>query len=314
MEGATHDHSTEKSDVPDARAWDGYNPRSELIDVARVCGVTSAVVHPTLKGLIPGQAGLVRTDGDLLSDVLIQAPVGLCINLGRAGQGHKGPKSRIALMQALRKRFDEIKSGPKKKRKKSKKDAEAVLRSVKDGTLMALIRAERADDIERALDFIAKTEINAALVGCAEGHLVARLIADAEIGVLLGPLDVQPSSFEHPHARYENAAVLHAAGVRLGFRTGSAHGVRALPTLAGIAVAHGLPWEAAIHSLSRGTLEILGVDELGRMAPGAEATFFTVDGDPLQPRHPVRQVWIRGQACSMETRQTRLAERFKVLR
>jgi hypothetical protein len=45
----------------------------------------------------------------------------------------------------------------------------------------------------------------------------------------------------------------------------------------------------------------------------AEATFFAVAGDPLQPKNPVQQVWIQGDRTSMETRQTRLYEAFKSL-
>jgi imidazolonepropionase-like amidohydrolase len=46
LEAATVDLS-EKSDAvtPDARVWDGYNPLSDLIAVARVNGVTGALVH-----------------------------------------------------------------------------------------------------------------------------------------------------------------------------------------------------------------------------------------------------------------------------
>ena len=61
-------------------------------------------------------------------------------------------------------------------------------------------------------------------------------------------------------------------------------------------------------------MEMFGRDDLGRLAEGAEATFFSVAGDPLQPRHPVHQVWIQGRATSMRTRQTQLYEDFKVLR
>ena len=40
MERSTHDTSASKSIALDARSWDGYNPRSTLIPVARVNGIT----------------------------------------------------------------------------------------------------------------------------------------------------------------------------------------------------------------------------------------------------------------------------------
>jgi imidazolonepropionase-like amidohydrolase len=99
MEADTHDASTKENQAPDARAVDGYNPRSELIPVARVNGITSILLNPESTGMIPGQAALMRTVGDRLGDVVLAAPAGLCMNVGRAAQAHDGPKSRIGVMQ-----------------------------------------------------------------------------------------------------------------------------------------------------------------------------------------------------------------------
>tara|TARA_B100000530_G_C15685065_1_gene379728 strand:+ start:359 stop:544 length:186 start_codon:yes stop_codon:yes gene_type:complete len=60
-------------------------------------------------------------------------------------------------------------------------------------------------------------------------------------------------------------------------------------------------------------MDILGEEEMGRLAVGAEATFFVVEGDPLQPRHAVSEVYMAGRPSSMETRQTRLYEQFREL-
>ena len=325
LEQSTHDLGTGENQALDARATDGYNPRSALIPVARVNGITSVVLNPESRGMIPGQAALMRTVGSRLSDAIIDAPIGLCMNLGRAASGNDGPTSRIGVMRAWRAFFEEHpKPEPSKKRKRSKSkegddggngsaDAEAVARQLRTGELLAMIRANRADDIERALQLVADHDLRAVLVGCVEGHLVADSIAEAGLPVFLGPIDAQPSTFQHPHARYDNAALLHDAGVKLAFRSGDAHGVRKLPTLAGLAVAHGLPWSAAIQALTIHPMDVLGQPNLGRLAAGAEATFFVADGDPLQPRTAVQAVYIQGQSASMETRQTRLYEEFKEL-
>jgi len=80
-----------------------------------------------------------------------------------------------------------------------------------------------------------------------------------------------------------------------------------------VLVAHGLPWEAAIEALAVGAANAFGIPGLGRMEPGGRASFFRSTGDPLQPRSRVTSVWIGGRACSMETRQSELYERFKTL-
>ena len=320
LESSTHDVTAGENQALDARAIDGFNPRSELIPVARVNGITSVLLNPASQGMIPGQAALMRTVGERLGEVVIDAPAGLCMNLGRAASGHDGPTSRIGVMRAWRQFFDEHeKPEPRKKRKSSSKDDDGsagdavIAEQLRSGELLALVRVNRADDIERAVELISEYELRAALVGCIEGHLMADAIAASGLPVILGPIDAQPSSFQHPHARYENAALLHAAGVRLSFRSGDAHGVRNLPILAGLAVAHGLPWEAAIRALTVNPMDLFGQPDLGRLAVGAEATFFIAEGDPLQPRNAVRSVYVRGKAASMETRQTRLYDQFREL-
>lgn len=325
LERSTHDLGTGESESLDARAEDGFNPRSALIPVARVNGITTVLVNPENKGMIPGQAALMRTVGERLSDVVIEAPIGLCMNLGRAASGNDGPTSRIGVMRAWRRFFEEHPkpTSDKKKRRKSRAKssgdegngagADAIAEQLRTGELLALVRANRADDIERAIELVQEHDLRAALVGCVEGHLVADSIAAAGLPVIVGPLDAQPSTFQHPHARYDNAAIMHEAGVKLAFRSGDAHGVRNLPTLAGLAVAHGLPWAAAIQALTVNPMDILGHPNMGRLAVGAEATFFVADGDPLQPRHAVQSVFVRGESASMETRQTRLYEQFKEL-
>ena len=269
MERDTHDTSAKKSMAIDARPIDGYNPRSDLIPVARVNGITQTLLNPQSSGMISGQAALMRTRGSLLNEVVLDAPVGLCLNLGRAGQGHDGPESRIALMMEWRKFFEEhskASDGKKKKNVDSGTAEEQTIQALLSGELLALVRANRADDIERALDLIAENELNAVLVGCVEGHLVVDRIAEAGVPVIVGPLDAQPDSFQHPHARYENPAILHDAGIKLAFRSGDAHQVRNLPTLAGLAVAHGLPWEAAMCALTINPMDIFGRSDLGRLA------------------------------------------------
>lgn len=313
LESSTHDTSASQSIALTARAIDGYNPRSELIPVARVNGITQALVMPALSGMIPGSAALVRTDRTSLADVAIQPEAGLCLNFGRAGQGHEGPKSRIALMAAWRKFLSEHPRPKGRAKKGDLKPEKKVAEELRLKKRRAFVYANRADDIERALEFINDAELDAVLLGCVEGHLVAKAIADAGIGVMMGPIDAQPSNFQHPHAIYENAAILNDAGVKLAFRSGDAHGVRNLPTLAGLAVAHGLPWDAAMRALTVNPMDMLGEGNMGRLAVGAEATFFVAEGDPLQPRHSVSAVYMAGEASSMETRQTRLYEQFREL-
>ena len=331
-ESATND-SSEGSDavVPDARAIDAYNPLSDVIGVTRAYGITTALIHPQPNRLVAGQAALVHTRGRTRADASVQSPAALVVGLGGAGRGGKGPSSRMGVQAQLRALFAAVElpapaPEPKGWRRQKKRDdpggedddaelspADRVWRQALQGKLPVLFKAERADDILVAVDLAEEWGLRAALLGAAEAWIVAAELAAAEMPALIGPLTVQPGSFEHPHARYDNAAMLHRHGVRFGFRTGSAHFSRGLSTSAGVAVAHGLPWEAAVQALTRAPGEILGIPDVGRIEPGSPATFFVSDGDPLQPRHAVRRVWIQGEEQRMDHRQRRLFERFREL-
>lgn len=315
----------------DARVIDGYNPLSDVIPTTRVNGITHALIHPSTDHLVTGLAAVVQLAGLTRAEATVKAPAALCINLGGSGRG-EGLSSRIAVSRKLRQILDEAPEPPseddddKKRRRRKKKDgeddggggdlseAEQIWKDARAGKLKVLIKAERLDDIHEALDFIEAYKLDGVLLGGAEAWLAAQRIADAGVPMLLGPLQVQPSSFEHPHAIYENAQRLHAAGVTFGVRSDAVHFARMLPSLVGLAIAHGLPFEAGIQALTANPGAILGLGEHhGRLAVGAPATFFQVDGDPLQPRYPVRRVWLGGRQASMETRQTRLRDRFRTL-
>jgi Amidohydrolase family len=278
---------------------------------------------------------MLRLTGDRVRDALALAPAAMCIQLGRTAMADRpnGPKSRMGVAMKLRDllsavKLPEAQEPPPEGRRAKKnappapdvpkdvdlKPADLALRELRRRKFKALVRAERVDDILAAIDLAGAFNLDLVVLGGAEAWMCAKELADNKVPVCLGPITVQPDSFEHLHATYENAARLHRAGVRFALRTGSAHGVRELPTLGGLAVAHGLPWEAAITALTSAPGDIFGIAGWGRMEVGAPATFFQVDGDPLQPRFPVRGVWIGGASQSMETRQTRLFERYRTLR
>ncbi|MEC8278811.1 MAG: hypothetical protein VX026_13920, partial [Myxococcota bacterium] len=187
-----------------------------------------------------------------------------------------------------------------------------IWQDIRDGKKPIVFQANRVDDIDLAVRLITEYELHGVIQGAAEAWMVADAIAEAKIGLLLGPLDVQPNNFEHLRARYDNAALLHRAGVQFAFRSGANHDARMLPTKAAIAVAHGLPFGEAIKALTVNVSEILRIEPLvGDI--GDHTSFFICDGDPLQAKHHIHRMWIEGQEVTLRTRQIELAERFRVL-
>lgn len=326
LEGGTHDES-ESSDTitPQARVVDGYNPASALLPVARLGGVMGALVIPSTGTLVPGQAAWMRTIGDTVEEATILTPAGVLFSLGHAATGAapNSPRSRMGVMMKLRDLFDaNPPPKPPEPAKKGKSPAtteepkpptklQAAVHQLLRRETKAIFAADRADDLYGALELAAAYSLDAMVLGGAEAHLLARTLADRRVPVLLGPVTVQPGSWSSLRASYENAARLHAAGVRFALRSGSPHNARDLVTQAGIAVAYGLPFDAAIAALCAGP-SFWGLPQ-GRIQVGREATFVWTDGDPLQPRTAVRGTWARGVSLPLESRQTRLYERFRTL-
>jgi hypothetical protein len=52
-------------------------------------------------------------------------------------------------------------------------------------------------------------------------------------------------------------------------------------------------------------------DRLGSIEKGKEATFIATDGDILDIRSKVLRMWIAGKEVSLESRHTRLYEKYR---
>jgi imidazolonepropionase-like amidohydrolase len=87
---------------------------------------------------------------------------------------------------------------------------------------------------------------------------------------------------------------------------------RNLPYEAAMAAAYGLPADVALRAITLSPAEIFGASELvGSIAPGREANLVLASGDILDTRTQVTHVFVGGVAQSLETRHTRLYERYK---
>lgn len=322
LESQTHDKS-ESSPIDPALndPIDGYNALSTAIPTIRANGISHALIQPAQSGVVAGQMASIRMAGLLGSEAVVERRLALGLCLGNAGKGGDGPSSRMGLVQHLRDKLDAYSKGPEPKQRLLRKDIgrishpepeDQIWQDVRDAQIPVVFQASRVDDIDLAIRLITEYELHGVVQGGAEAWLLADRLAEAKIGVLLGPIDVQPNNFEHLHARYDNAALLHHAGVLFAFRSAANHDARMLPSKAAVAVAHGLPYGEAIKALTINSASIL------KMAPlvgeiGPFNTFFICDGDPLQVRHHIHRMWIEGREVSLRTRQVELAEQFRVL-
>jgi imidazolonepropionase-like amidohydrolase len=172
---------------------------------------------------------------------------------------------------------------------------------------------QRTGDIRHVLEFAKAEHLKIALRGAQEAWRVAAELAAAAVPVLIDPLDDLPESFDSVGATLENAARLTRAGVKVAFSFNdpAPHNIRRLRQGAGIAVAHGLPAEAALAALTRNPAEIFGVaDRNGSIERGRPADLVLWSGDPLEVTTLADEVFVQGVRQAMSSRQTQLRDRY----
>ena len=139
----------------------------------------------------------------------------------------------------------------------------------------------------------------------------------SKIPVIYGHIFTQPARDTASYdVQFRAPEVLHQAGVQVTFSIGSdsfnAALIRNLPYSAAQAVAFGLPEAEALKGLTLYPAQLAGVaDRLGSIEPGKDATLFAADGDILDIRANVKRMWIAGKEVSLESRHTRLYEKYK---
>jgi imidazolonepropionase-like amidohydrolase len=302
------------------RVWDGLNPASASIPVARTNGFTTALIRPN-GGLVSGQAAAYDLVPDGLSHERLRlvAPVAMRASLAAGGVRLAGGR---ALAQArLRRLLDDartltrnraaFKAGRFRKLSAPLADLEAMV-PVVEGKLPLLVNVHRASDILATLRLAREQRVRVVLTGAAEAWRVAPAIAAARAPVLVDVDRTLPDSFQTIAGRFDNAARLHQAGVVVGFSAdGGSRDARLLRQLAGIAVAWGLPHEAALRGLTSVPATIFGLQDRGSLRPGALANVVVWSGDPLELGTRVRHLVMGGKRVPLVSRQTRLRARYR---
>jgi len=328
--------TTEVGDMnPHARAWVALHPDSELIPVARANGVTTVLSAPA-GGLVSGQSALVRLAGTTPAAMVVKAPAAL-----HAVYPSGRPAFDVARLfeePELKTLSERLKDQEKNQKKaldrlanllaEAKADAAARADAARPApkTSMALealapfargeapfvMRADDEDDIRAAVRFASENGLKLVIAGGLEAWRCAELLKEKDVAVLLKVLRL-PSRESDPYdAAYANAAALHRAGVRFAIVSDDSESVRNLPYEAAMAAAYGLPEAAALRAITLSPAEIFGAaDKIGSIEPGREANLVLTNGDILDTRTQVTHVFIGGTAQSLETRHTRLYDRYK---
>jgi Amidohydrolase family len=294
---------------PELDVTAAFNPRSFVVPITRIEGVTWTVLAPNAGDtIIGGQGSAVTLDGRY--DAALQGSRSLFVQMGSAGALLAGG-TRAAEYMLLEQAIHEARApGPiNQGALLHAAGREALNRYLMGGRIV--FHVDRASDIREVVAFAARNGSKAVILGGDEAWLVAKDLAKADVPVILDPLNDLPTDFDHLASSLENAARLQRAGVRIAFSSGDTPQARLVRQLAGNAVAHGLPWEAALAAITSAPADIFGVGAThGRIAVGQAADLVLWSGDPLELSTLAEQVWIAGRPIEMKSRQTELRDRY----
>ena len=328
-EAATVDESAKG--LPYSAAFsvaEAIEPRSLRIQVNRAEGITAGLVAPEasinssgLGTIIAGQASFLRLKPGMAIDV--RTPVGFVFTYGEAGADLSGG-ARSAVLLRLRALLDDARdyaahreafnNGARREYTGTRQDLEA-LQPLLAGKAPLLAEVHRASDILVLLKLAREQQLKLVIIGGAEAWEVAPQLAAAKVPVVLDVFENLPSSFEMLGATFENAARLNAAGVEIAFAYAEHYNPRNARQLAGNAVAHGLPFDAALAAITRNPARIYGVgNTLGTLEAGKTADLVVWDGDPLETSTLTTQVYVGGEAVPTTSRQTLLRDRYRTPR
>ena len=322
--------------MPNMHTAEAFHAESALIPVARMNGITNAVVAPIDGDTLPGQDSFIQLAGASASEMLLIRDNAMALNFTGDERRNKGgfdkrkyPSTRMGLAAQLRQAFIDAQDYKAKwtdyDRKKSdaaqnkKPEPLAPKRDLKSEALLPylegkktiVLAAESPSDLQTAVSLANEFKLKFVLNHIAHSQPVLDYVASLKVPVIVGPIYEAPKEDERYDTVYSLPAQLYKRGVKIVFASYSAHNVRNLPDAAGFATAFGLPYDEALKAITINAAEVWGVaDQLGSLDVGKTANVVMANGDPLDVKTDVKQVYIQGRAIPMTSRQTQLRDEY----
>lgn len=290
-----------------------------LSDVA--AGVTTAYVPPARGRLIAGQGAVVKLHGDdaaartLSSSATIhgaistearstpgywEPPVPATVDVGLGVEQAQLPRSTMGAILALREVLDAARGkgdtgeyGP---------TTPGLLKELMDEGRPWRIDAKSAAEIRSLQRFMASEGLPLVIEGGRDAGAIADEIAKSGASVVL-EVDVAPNRAGRNLGRgadsvwpsYDTAVALAAANVPFALATSDGVRARDLRFSAGLAMRGGLDADRALHAITLGAAEILGVQSrVGSLVAGKDADFVVLTGAPMASTTSVVATWIDG--------------------
>ena len=302
--------------------FNAFNPNSTLIPWNRSNGITSALTLPdNTSSPIGGLGSFFVLDGNLnitaSPDVVMIGEFGGSSNKSRAEQfsiiedllilASSITKSDINSDLVLSELIDEWSIADAMSL--HPRDLRALYKLVNDD-LPLIIRSNRASDLLKLIELKEKFNLNIIIMGAQEAGLVAAKLAEHNIPLIFDPMNNIPESFDELASNIQMASKLEEVGIQMMFTVSRSHNYHLIRHGAGVAVANGLSYGAAIRSLTSTPAEVFGIKDRGVIESGKIADLIIWEADPLEPSSMPEYIFINGENIDLTTRSSRLRDRY----
>lgn len=299
FEGEDGNEETDPA-TPQLRAIDAVNPMDRGFSEALDFGITTVVTGPGSANAIGGQMCALKTHGRRVDDMVIKAPAAMKMAFGENPKTvYNGrslaPMTRMATAAIIREQlhkaqrylrdWEDAQEDEELEEPEYDHKCEALL-PVLRREMKVHIHAHRADDIATALRIVKEFQLDAVLVHCTEGHLIADILGKEGVGAICGPILCHRSKPELQNATLQNPRMLTEAGVELSLCTDHPEiPVEYLALSAGLCVAEGLPRQKALEAITLTPARQCGMEErVGSIRVGKDGDIALFAGDPLSLR------------------------------
>jgi len=301
---------------------DAFNPKSTLIPWNRSNGVTSALSLPqNTSSPIGGLGSYFLLDGEL--DITSNKDIVMIGNVG--GSSNKSRAETFAVMDDLLSFASSINARDLSSdsdiadliegspiadfMELHPRDVKALFKLVNDN-LPLIISTHRASDILKLIELKEKYSLNLIIKGAQDASLVASQIAESNIPLIINPINNIPDSFDELASNIQMASRLEKKGIDIMFNTPRSHNFHLVRQGAGVAVANGMSYEAAIKAITSTPANVFNIDQRGEIKTGYFADIVIWDADPLEPSSMPEYVFINGKVIDLTTRSSRLRDRY----
>lgn len=296
--------------TPQLSAIDSINPRNSIMSDSYEAGITTICTGPGSANLIGGTFTIIKTVGDCVDDMVVKKEAALKAAFGENPKRCYGrmlgkePYTRMGSMGMLRQKFYDAKAYMEKCERAAAGEGEMPEPDLGLDNIVKVLKkqiplkchAHRADDMFSAIRLAKEFDINLTLEHCTEGKKVAKLLAEENVPMIIGPYITERWKVEMD-VDYDAPVALAAEGIEFAICTDApVVPQRLLPVIAGYMVGRGLDEKQALRSITITPARILGVDDrVGSIKVGKDADLVIYDGHPFDLAAKVRRVFVDGE-------------------